>query len=309
MKTVPKWKLIYSFSPRHKPAEYVKPREKVRLELEDAFGGQVKNESMPVEELDWTKVNGATGPIFIEGAKRGDTLIVRVEEIKVADKGVVAVVPKQGALKDKPFKARIKVVPIIGEYAMFEKGVKAKIRPMIGTIGVAPESDEIPTGSLGKHGGNMDVKDVTCGAVLYLPVFVDGALFAAGDLHAIQADGEACVSAVEVSGELTLSFEVLKGKSVPWPVLENEESYAILVCGDSLDEACSLAVDEAVKALMREHNWSFEEAYMFASLVVDLRINQVVDPKKGVRAVIPKEFVSLKGLCGKFQDCINFEAF
>ena len=309
MKTVPKWKLIYSFSPRHKPAEYVKPGERVRLELEDAFGGQVKNESMPLEKLDWTKVNGATGPIFIEGAKRGDTLIVRVEEIKVADKGVIAVVPKQGALRDKPFKAGIKVVPISGEYAMFEKGVKVKIRPMIGTIGVAPEFDEIPTGSLGKHGGNMDVKDVTCGAILYLPVFVDGALFAAGDLHAIQADGEACVSAVEVSGELTLSFEVLKGKSVPWPVLENEESYAILVCGDSLDEACSLAVDEAVKALMREHNWSFEEAYMFASLVVDLRINQVVDPKKGVRAVIPKEFVSLKGLCGKFQDCINFEAF
>jgi amidase len=300
VKTVPKWKLIYSFSPRHEPAEYVKPGEKVRLELEDAFGGQVKDENVPVEELDWAKVNGATGPIFIEGAKPGDTLIVRVEEIKVADKGAIAVVPRQGALKDTPFKAGIKVVPISGEYALFEKHAKVKIRPMIGTIGVAPKSGEVPTGSLGRHGGNMDVKEMTCGAILYLPVFVEGALFAAGDLHAVQADGEVCVSAVEVSGELTLSFDVLKGKSVSWPVLETKESYAILVCGDSLDEACSLAVDEAVKALMREHNWSFEEAYMFASLVVDLRINQVVDPKKGVRAVIPKDFVSLKGLCSKF---------
>jgi amidase len=83
-------------------------------------------------------------------------------------------------------------------------------------IGMAQESDETPTGSLGKRSGNMDVKDVTCGAILYLPVFVDRALFAAGDLHAIQADGEACVSAVEVSCELTLSFDVLKGKSVSW---------------------------------------------------------------------------------------------
>ncbi|MEM3874177.1 MAG: acetamidase/formamidase family protein [Candidatus Bathyarchaeia archaeon] len=296
MKTVPKGKRIYSFSPKHEPAEYVKPGEKIRLELEDAFGGQIKDEGMPLEELDWSKVNGATGPIFIEGAESGDTLVVQIEEIKVAEKGIIAVVPKHGALKDKPFKAKIKFVPIIGEYAYFERDVRVKICPMIGTIGVAPEFGEIPTGSLGRHGGNMDVKEITRGTILYLPVFADGALFAAGDLHAVQADGEACVSALEVSGELTLSFDVLKGKSVSWPILETESSYEILVCADSLDDACSLAVEEVVKALMREHDWSFEEAYMFASLVVDLRINQVVDPKMGVRAVIPKEFVTHRGL-------------
>jgi len=296
MKTVPKWKRIYSFSSKHKPAEYVKPGEKVRLELEDAFGGQIKDEKTPLEELDWSEVNGATGPIFVEGVKPGDTLIVRIEEIKVADKGIITVVPKHGALKDKPIKAKIKFVPIIGEYAHFERDVKVKIRPMIGTIGVAPDVGEIPTGSLGRHGGNMDVKEITRGTILYLPVFAEGALFAAGDLHAVQADGEVCVSAIEVSGELTLSFDVLKGKSISWPILETENSYEILVCADSLDDACPLAVEEAVKALMREHNWSFEEAYMFASLIVDLRINQVVDPKKGVRAVIPKEFVSRRGL-------------
>ncbi|MEM3770244.1 MAG: acetamidase/formamidase family protein [Candidatus Bathyarchaeia archaeon] len=296
MKTVPKWKRVYSFSPKHKPAEYIKLGEKVRLELEDAFGGQIKNEKMPLEELDWSKVNGATGPIFVEGAEPGDTLIVKIEKIRVADKGIIAVVPKHGALKDKPFKAKIKFVPIIGEYAHFEKDARVRICPMIGTIGVAPETDEIPTGSLGKHGGNMDVKEITRGTILYLPVFVEGALFAAGDLHAVQADGEACVSAIEVSGELTLSFDVLKGKSVSWPILETENSHEILVCANSLDDACTVAVEEIVKALMREHNWSFEEAYMFASLVVDLRINQVVDPKKGVRAVIPKEFISRRGL-------------
>jgi len=296
MKIVPKWKRIYSFSSKHEPAEYVKPGEKVLLELEDAFGGQVKDEKMPIEELDWSKVNGATGPIFVEGAEPGDTLIVQIEGVKVADNGIIAVVPRHGALKDKPFNPRIKTVPIIGEYAHFSKDIKVKIRPMIGTIGVAPEFGEVPTGSLGRHGGNMDVKEITRGTVLYLPVFVKGALFAAGDVHAIQADGEVCVSAIEVSGELILSFDVIKGRSILWPILETENSYEILTCADSLDEACSLAVEEAVKALMREHNWSFEEAYMFASLIVDLKINQVVDPKKGVRAVIPKEFVSRKGL-------------
>lgn len=298
MKKVPKHEVIYSFSPKHKPVEHVKPGEKVLLELEDAFGGQVKNENVLIAELNWSRVNGATGPIFVEDAKPGDTLIVQIEGIKIADEGAIAVIPKQGVLRDKPFNASVKLVSIRDGYIYFNNdGLKVKANPMIGTIGVAPMTGEVPTGSLGKHGGNMDVKELTAGTVLYLPIFVEGALFAAGDLHAVQADGEVCVSAVEVSGEVTLSFEVLKGKSPRWPVLETKDSYAILACGDSLDEASSLAVEAAVEALMREYDWSFEKAYMFASLVVDLKVNQVVDPKKGVRAAIAKEFVSIESLC------------
>lgn len=293
LKKVPKSKIVYAFSPKHKPAEHVKPGEEISLELEDAFGGQVRDEKTAIEKLDWSKVNGATGPIYIEGAEPHDTIAVRILDVKVADKGIIAVIPKQGALKEKPFKAKIKVVPISGGYAHFERE-KVKVNPMIGTIGVAPKNGEQPTGTLGRHGGNMDVKEMTKGATLYLPVFTKGALFAAGDLHAVQADGEACVSAIEVAGEVTLTFDVLKNLSISWPILETEDCYAVLTCGDSLDEACSLAVEEAVKALMREHGWSFEEAYMFTSLAVDLKINQVVDPKKGVRAVIPKRYVSIE---------------
>jgi amidase len=226
----------------------------------------------------------------------GDTLIVNIEEIKVTDKGAIAAIPKQGALKDKLFKASVKIVSIRDGYIHFENGIKLKANPMIGTIGVTPSAEEIPTGSLGKHGGNMDVKEITSGTRLYLPVFTEGALFAAGDIHAIQADGEVCVSAIEVSGEILLNFDTIKGKHMPWPVLETQNNYAFLTCGDSLDEASALAVEAAVGALMREYNWSFEKAYMFASLVVDLRINQVVDPKKGVRAVIQKKLISTESL-------------
>jgi amidase len=296
-KKIPKHKVTYSFSTKHKPVEYVEPKEKILLETEDAFGGQVEDERMLMEKLDWSKVDSATGPIFINGTEPEDTLIVNIEEIRVAEKGVIAVIPKQGTLKDKSFKAAVKVVSIRNGYVNFESGIKLKANPMIGTIGVAPSTEEIPTGSLGRHGGNMDAKEVTSGTKLYLPVFAEGALFAAGDLHAVQADGEVCVSAVEVSGEILLNFDILKGKCVPWPVLETKNSYAFLTCGDSLDEASALAVEAAVGALMREHNWSFEKAYMFASLVVDLRVNQVVDPKKGARAVIPKKFISTESLC------------
>jgi len=297
MKKVPKHKVIYSFSPKHEPVEYVVPGERVLLETEDAFGGQANDERVSIEQLDWSKVNGATGPIFVKGAKPGDTLVINIEKIKVAEKGVIAVIPKQGALKDKAFGAALKIVPIHDGHVYFENRIRMKVNPMVGTIGVAPLTGEIPTGSLGRHGGNVDVKEVGGGTKLYLPVFVEGALFAAGDLHAVQADGEVCVSAVEVSGEILLSFNILEGKSVSWPVLEMQNSYSFLTCGDSLDEASTLAVEAAVEALMREYDWSFEKAYMFASLAVNLKVNQVVDPKKGIRAVIPKKFISIENLC------------
>ncbi len=293
MKVVSRNKVIYAFSPRHKPIAHVKPGELVSLETQDALGGQIKDEKASLHKLDWAKVNGATGPIFIEGAKPGDTLVVEILDIKVEKKGVMVVVPKSGVLKRKKFRPSTKIVNVNDGYIDFDKDIRVKANPMIGTIGVAPELDAVPSGSLGKHGGNMDVKELTAGTKLYLPVSVDGALFAAGDLHAAQADGELCVSSVEVAGEILLRFNLLKGRKPDWPVLETHDRFAILACGDTLDQAATFAADSAVKAFMREHKWPFEKAYMFASLVADLEINQAVDPKKGVRAVVSKEFVSL----------------
>ncbi|UCC33736.1 MAG: acetamidase/formamidase family protein [Candidatus Bathyarchaeota archaeon] len=296
MKTVPRSKVIYSFSSQHKPAEHIKPGEIVLLETEDALGGQIKNEENSLDVLDWSKVDGATGPIFIEGAEPGDTLAVEILDIKIDEKGLIVTVPKHGILGEKPFKPSTKMAITKDGYVHFDEGVRVRADPMIGTIGVAPESDEIPSGSLGRHGGNMDVKMLTAGTKLYLPVFVEGALFAAGDMHAVQADGELCVSAIEVAGEALLKFNLIKNRKPKWPILEAHGSFAILACGKTLDEAASSASRAAVKALMREYAWSFEMAYMFGSLTVDLEINQVVDPKKGVRAVISKEFMSLDSL-------------
>lgn len=295
MKIVPENKMVYTFNPSCEPAESVKIGEVVQLRTEDAFGGQVRSEADTVDGLDWAKVDGATGPVFVEGAKPGDTLVVEVLDIKIEKKGAIVTIPKQGILEAIQLKPSSKIVEIEEGYADFESGVRVKAKPMIGTIGVTPAT-EVPCGSLGRHGGNMDVKELTSGARLYLPVFVEGALFAAGDLHAVQADGELCVSAVEVAGEILLRFTLVKGRTPEWPILETEDSFAVLACGDTLDEAARHASKAAVEALMREHEWPFEKAYMFGSLAVDLEINQVVDPKKGVRAVISKDFITLDSL-------------
>jgi amidase len=265
------------------------------IETEDAFGGQIRSEKDSVNVLDWSRVDGATGPIFVENARPGDTLVAEIQEIRVPNRGVIVAIPNSGILAEKRFRPSTRIVRINRNYLSFES-VRVETKPMIGTVGVAPERGEIPCGSLGEHGGNMDVKQLTAGTKLYLPVFVEGALFALGDVHAVQADGELCVSAIEVPGEVLLRFKLIKGKKPRWTILETKDSYAFLACGETLDEAAKFAAEAAVEALMRKYQWPFETAYMFGSLAVDLKINQVVDPKKGVRAVISRDLLDLDSL-------------
>lgn len=295
MKIIPKEMGIFKFSRHNKPVEYVDLGEIVILELEDAVGGQVQSEDTPLEKLDWNRVNKATGPIYVRGVNKGDTLVVDILDIEVASKGVILVVPGAGALAKKNFRPRAKIVRIESGFAYFDN-IKLPVKPMIGTIGVAPEEGEYPTGVPYKHGGNLDCTEIRSGARLYLPVHVEGGLFAAGDLHALQEDGELCVSSIEVEGKVVLRFNVIKNMRPEWPIVESQDHFSILVADEDIDKAVEIATEKAVEALMRANNWSFEESYMFSSLGVKIAVNQVVDPKKGVRAMIPKEFISIQHL-------------
>jgi amidase len=292
---LPRDYVVYSFSKRYTPKYRVSPGDAAVFETLDAFGGQITDESVTLESIDWSKVNPATGPLYIEGASPGDTLLVEIEDIKVSDKAVIIVAPGSGALPDKKFKPAVRVLKVAKGKVFFGK-VEIEARPMIGVIGVAPSEGEYPTGTSGYHGGNMDVALVTAGSRIYLPVFVEGALLALGDLHVVQADGELCVAAAETPGEVRVKVELIKGKRPRYPVVESGEKFSIIAFGEDLDVAAYRASEEAVSVLMRALDLSFEEAYMLASLVVNLRINQVVDPMRGVRAEIPKKYVKLEHL-------------
>ncbi len=293
MKIVPMDKVIYTFDRNHEPVEYVSVGEPIVLEALDAVGGQIKSEDMPLDQLDWSKVDQATGPIYINGVEEGDTLIVDILDIELADRGVCLAIPGYGVLGKHDFPSKAKFVKIKDGFVIFNEN-KLLVKPVIGTIGVAPYGDPIPTAVPYKHGGNLDCSEVTRGARLYLPVAVNGALFAAGDIHAVQGDGELCVAAVEIPGRMLFKFGVIKGRQPTWPIVEYVDHYSILTSDESLEKAVELAAKEAVYAIMNATGWSFEEAYIFSSLTVDIKINQVVDPKKGVRAVIPKSVVTIK---------------
>lgn len=273
-----------------KPALSVEAPETVVFTTIDAFGGQITSENDDLEGFDPTHVNAATGPVFIPGAKPGDTLVVQVRRINLPKEGVIVTGEGLGILGEEMKDRAVKILPIEGEEVYFND-LRLAVSPMIGVIGVAPETGIYPTRTAHRHGGNLDTKEIGEGSSVYLPVFQTGAMLAMGDVHAVMRDGEVCVSASEVSSQVTVEITVAAGQQQNWPVVENDEGFHILVSLPSVDEAFPEATREAVAFLRKVLKLTSEEAYMLASLAIDVRVSQLVNPNRTAKAFIPKKLV------------------
>ncbi|MZQ97279.1 MAG: formamidase [Acidaminobacter sp.] len=271
----------------------VLPGERFSVKTHDCFHEQIFSEEQTLSEIDYDRLNPATGPIYVEGARPGDLLKITIHDIQVADRGIAMVVPGEGVLGDLVEKGIIKVLPIENNVCRFNT-FEFPIEPMIGVIGTAPSavSGTWGTASPWTHGGNMDTRDITSGSILYLPVNTDGALLALGDCHAAMGDGELCFTGLEVQALVELTADLIPGVSQKWPMLETPDAFMVIASGDTVDEALREATEQAVSLLKTGMEMTFEEAYLLASLYVDLKISQIVDPKKTVRASIPKTVLS-----------------
>lgn len=284
-------KVIYSFKKDMKSVMKIKPGETIIIESNDCWNRQLKRENQDINKLDFSKTNPATGPIFIDGAEIGDILKIEILEIKLDGTCSAAAVPEAGFLGDKVKEPVIKIMEIKDNYVNFN-GLKLPVNPMIGVIGVAPELGEWATSTPWTHGGNMDTTDIKEGSILYLPVFEKGANFAMGDCHAIMGDGEVSVTGAEVNAEVKLKIDLIKNKKINWPLIETEEYIAVIGSGDTLEKAAYIATEEAVRLISENLNMSWEDSYILSSLVMDLKISQVVNPKLTVRAAISKKIFS-----------------
>jgi len=291
---VPK-KLIYDMSPTHKPALSVPSGSRLVFETCDCFEDQITSEQTPFQALDWTRINPATGPVFIEGADPGDILEVKIEKIEVRDYGVMVTGPDMGVLGDELTENSIRIIPIRQSNAFFTEKVQLPLNPMIGVIGTSPAGEAISCGIPGSHGGNMDCKMIREGATLYLPVNVPGALLALGDLHAAMGDGEVSVCGVEVSGVVTLSVTVIKGKQWQLPLLKTPESLYMIASEKSLDEATRRATKNMVHFLIHECALNQYDAIHLLSIAGNLQICQIVDPLKTVRMELPLSILEQLG--------------
>jgi len=238
-------------------------------------------------------VHPLTGPIYVEGAEPGDVLEVRILGFEFLHPfGVTGFRPGSGTLPDEFPYARFKLIRIDPKAgtAEFRPGVRLKLAPFWGSIGVAPPSliRRLSSGPPGAHAGNLDNKELVAGSTLYLPVHVPGALISMGDGHGLQGDGEVTITALETSLRGAVQIFVRKGKQIRWPRAETPTHFITMGLHPDLDEAARMATREMIDFLVSEKGMSRDEAYIFSSLAVDLRVTQLVDDTKGIHAMLLK---------------------
>jgi acetamidase/formamidase len=273
----------------------------VAFDLLDAAGGQITADSTveSIRTLDFARVDQVNGPISVEGAEPGDTLQIELLELRPADWGWTALIPGFGLLADEFPEPALKVWRLADGWAEFAPGVRVPLAPFCGEIGLAPAAmgahSTIPPY---RHGGNMDTKHLTAGATLYLPVEVPGALYSMGDGHAAQGDGEVCGTAIETPMRASVRLTVRKDLRIDEPQFLTAgplaprtnvgQFYATDGIAPDLMEAARKAIRAMIGYLQRTHGLSREQAYMLCSVVVDLKISEIVDaPNWIVSAYLP----------------------
>ncbi len=275
------------------PVLEVEPGEEITLEALDASGGQLDagSQAADVAGLDFARVNPVTGPVFVKGARAGDVLAVEILELRPRDWGWTAIIPGFGLLAEDfpdPW-LRISEVDAAARCVRFGD-VTLPFEPFPGTIGVAPETpgphSVIPPS---RFGGNIDVRHLTAGATLYLPVGVEGALFSAGDGHAAQGDGEICGSAIETGMGITLRLGVRRDMRIGAPqllvpsLMPAAEGPVHVTTGvaEDLHEAARAAARAMIERLSGL-GLAPEEAYALLSVAGDLRIHEIVNAPRWV---------------------------
>jgi amidase len=299
-------KTASSFSPYLEPVAAVRPGDRIIIHTLDALGGRITSEAdLPSGAMAGFGPNPVTGPIFIEGAEPGDTLSVRIEGIEPArDFAFGCFVPHMGGLTSTdstrtlqdPLPERTWIWSLHadaeGRY-LVNKDIRVRVpwKPFMGSIGVAPAVEAIASVTPGPHGGNMDCPDVRPGNTLYLPVSASGALFAAGDGHAAQGQGEVCGTALEIACRLSVVFGVEKGKRIGWPRIVSDEAIMVIGSAKPMEDAARIAYTELVLWMEEGFGFTRWEAYELLGQVGGLYVANMVNPAYSAVASIEKRYL------------------
>ena len=317
--------MIHRFKPQlyyhtygpNEPAYHVKPGDIIVAPTVDAGGNDDKGNPIPDEMRQKAKgtslsrSNPLTGPFYVDGAEPGDTLVVDIQRIKLDRSWAYSsILPGFGSLTEEaPGRSLLLNDPLPSKRYQWEldtkKGVgtvelpgskmreaSVPLHPFIGSIGVAPRYGRVEMSlAPGEYGGNMDCVETCEGSTLHLPVFVEGGYIVFGDVHAAQGDGELCGVALETSAEITVKVDVVKGKSIEWPRILDDEWIMTAGSGRPLMEAYKIAHVEMVKWLCGEYGFDRWDALQLLSQVGRCRVGNVVDPNYTVVAKYPKKYL------------------
>jgi acetamidase/formamidase len=275
------------------PVLTVAPGATLAFDCLDASGGQLTSGSTVADVtcLDFGRINPVNGPIFIDSAQPGDVLKITLESFAPSGFGWTANIPGFGLLADQfpdPALHIWSYDKVAMDPAAFSSVARVPLKPFAGTLGLAPSEPGLHSVVPPRRmGGNLDIRDLSAGVELYLPVEVVGGLFSVGDTHAAQGDGEVCGTAIESPMSVTLTLDLIKNVrleaprfTTPGPVTRHLDAKGYEVTtgvGPDLMTSAREAVSRMVDMLAARHGLKPVDAYMLCSVCGDLRISEIVD--------------------------------
>ncbi len=258
-------------------------------------GFHVPPELLEVHAKSQRRVPGhiLTGPVGVRGAQPGDVLEIRILEVELRqDWGYTYVRPLAGALPEDidAFEQIHTRLDRDAKTGTLPWGLKIPLRPFFGVMGVAPPKTWGAISSIEPraHGGNIDNKNLVPGSTLYLPVFNEGAGFSVGDGHAVQGDGEVCVTAIETALAGAFEIHVRKDLSFDYPAAETPSHLIAMGMDPDLNAAAKDALRRMVRRVVEVTGLSRNHAFMLMSLVADVHVTQLVNGHKGIHVMMPK---------------------
>jgi amidase len=295
--------LRHTRGPQHPPILSVEPGTRVRIETELNLGDvlHADDDEFTLDMVKPPYLNPATGPIEIRGATPDHVVVCDIEAIEVLSPGVTALVPRNTPfpdwLREREFGVHANVVPIADGVIEWPGGLRLPVEPMVGVIGTAPLLDAVSTVDNGPHGGNLDVQEIAPGCRVFLPIAVDGALFALGDCHARQGDGELCgVGGIECRTHTTVRLDLVpRPPEMRWPRLENDTHICAVGCARPLEDAFRIAVRELVAWMVSDYGFTTADAVLLLGQVAEARATQIVNPKYTYIVKIAKRWLAGKG--------------
>ena len=282
--------IIWAFGPDLEPVLEIDPGETVTFETNDCFTGQITSEDDLVTEIDFERVNSATGPVAVRGAEPGDSVIAEILDVRPIEYGFACLIPGFGQLIEHVQSPVTRLFRVEDGWIEMNERVRFPAKPMVGVVGLATDGETLTNGLAGRHGGNLDDHLHGKGARIYFPVRQPGGMV--GDMHAAMGDGEICFTGVEIAGEIDIRFDLLKGKQATWPVTELPDAWVPHATADDYADALKLCAEEAARLLVDEWEFTPEDAFLFLSVTCDAGVAQACKPAPGfgtiARFTIPK---------------------
>lgn len=286
------------WDPTVPPVVEVPSNAVLALQTISADDGQIDRED-PSPDFDRDRIHPLTGPIAIEGAQPGDALRVDILSIVPATWGWQLVTDDRGFLRHTGMRDEVIVcaLDVTSQVARYPSGTLVPMRPMLGIVGVAPDT-KVPLRTIepGVFGGNLDIAELTVGSTIWLPVQVPGALLSIGDVHAAQGDGEVCLTGIETGADVVVRVTLESDLLLDRPRFETPGGLGVTGFGRETDIALRDSLEAAIDLLVT-HGLSREEAYAICSACGDLRLSQVVNGEvRGSHLLLPHETIrSLPG--------------